>query len=203
VSSNQAFWTIADIGTGFYKEKGSKFFGFALPVSSEEEIKEHLTRLRSENPDACHVCYAFKLGADGQIFRASDDGEPHNSAGPPILGQINASDVTNVLVAVVRIYGGTNLGVGGLILAYKTAAKEALDNAPKIEKVPQILFNLTFSYNQMPDVLRAIKVQQIEMKHQTMELSCAMQVAVKEEQMENWIDFLQSANIDFERLTFV
>ena len=127
------FRTLSTSGEGFYKEKGSKFLGYAYPCSDTNQVKVHLERLRKENPGCVHVCYAYCLGSKKEAYRYSDDGEPSNSAGAPIYGQIKSFDLTNVLIAVVRYYGGTNLGVGGLINAYRTAAKEALENASIIE----------------------------------------------------------------------
>ena len=135
---------------------------FAVPVASEEEVKAFIAQKRKEHHLAVHVCSAFRLGADFKLYRASDDGEPSNSAGPPILGQIQAFELTNVLIAVVRYYGGTNLGVGGLITAYKTAAKVALENAQLIEKEEMELFELTCTYEQMPKVMSFLKKEAVE-----------------------------------------
>lgn len=121
--------TISSVSQGFYREKGSKFIAHAIPCTDEEKAKAHIQRLRKENSGACHVCFAWRFGAMKFQERFSDDGEPNNSAGRPIFGQIQAFDLTNVLIAVVRFYGGTNLGVGGLIQAYKTASEEALQKA--------------------------------------------------------------------------
>ena len=131
--------TIQITGEGIYKEKGSKFNGYAYPVQSVDAVKEHLDRLRKENPGCVHVCYAYCIGSRKEEYRYSDDGEPSNSAGAPIFGQIKSFDLTNVLVAVVRYYGGTNLGVGGLINAYRTAAKEAFEKAKKLPNKQQLL----------------------------------------------------------------
>lgn len=128
------YYTIAAHAEGSYKEKGSKFYAHAFPCLSEEEAKEKIALLRKENPQAVHVCFAWRLGVSQYHDRFSDDGEPNNSAGKPIFGQIISNDVTNVLVAVVRYYGGTKLGVGGLIQAYKTASDEAFSNAKIIQK---------------------------------------------------------------------
>ena len=151
------FRTIQNTGEGVYKEKGSKFYGYAYPCASVEVIKEHLNRLRKENPGCVHVCYAYCLGSKKEDYRYSDDGEPSNSAGAPIYGQIKSFELTNVLVAVVRYYGGTNLGVGGLINAYRTAAKEAFDNATIIEDEDRGTVELTFTYEAMPFVMNAVK----------------------------------------------
>ena len=151
------FHTLSASGEGFYKEKGSKFLGYAYPCSSVEEVKAHLERLRKENHGCVHVCYAYCLGSKKEDYRYSDDGEPSNSAGAPIYGQIKSFDLTNVLVVVVRFYGGTNLGVGGLINAYRTAAKGAFENATIIEDEDREIIELTFSYASMPFVMNAVK----------------------------------------------
>ena len=170
------FRTIQAISEGFYKEKGSKFLAFAVPVASEDEVKAFIAQKRKEHHLAVHVCSAFRLGADFKLYRASDDGEPSNSAGPPILGQIQAFELTNVLIAVVRYYGGTNLGVGGLITAYKTAAKAALENAQIIEKEEMELFELTCTYEQMPKVMSFLKKEAIEILSQQMDLQCVFRL---------------------------
>ena len=151
------YLSIAKISEGFYKEKGSKFFAFAVPCKTEEEVKAFIQAKRKEHHQAVHVCSAFRLGSDKKVYRSSDDGEPSNSAGPPILGQIQSFDLSNVLVAVVRYYGGTNLGVGGLITAYRTAAKEALAQAEIIECEEEVVWKLQFSYADMPQVMKALK----------------------------------------------
>jgi len=151
------FRTIEVPGEGFYKEKGSKFIGVAYPCSCVEDVKAHLERLRKENHGCVHVCYAYCLGSKKEDYRFSDDGEPSNSAGAPIYGQIKSFDLTNVLVAVVRYYGGTNLGVGGLINAYRTAVKGALENATIIEDEDRIEIEVSFTYEAMPFVMNAVK----------------------------------------------
>ena len=170
------FRTIQATSEGFYKEKGSKFLAFAVPVLSEEEVKAFIAQKRKEHHLAVHVCSAFKLGADLKLYRSSDDGEPSNSAGPPILGQIQAFELTNILIAVVRYYGGTNLGVGGLITAYKTAAKAALENAQIIEKEEMELFELSCTYEQMPKVMSFLKKEAIEILTQKMDLQCTFRL---------------------------
>ncbi|MFM6935744.1 MAG: IMPACT family protein [Flavobacteriales bacterium] len=151
------FKSIAAISEGFYKEKGSKFYAFAVPCQTEEEVKAFIQAKRKEHHQAVHVCSAFRLGSDKKKYRSSDDGEPSNSAGPPILGQIQSYDLTNILVAVVRYYGGTNLGVGGLITAYRTAAKEALDQAEIIECEEEVRWELQFTYAELPQVMKSLK----------------------------------------------
>ena len=173
--------TIQTSAEGFYKEKGSKFLAFAVPVSSEEEIKSFIAQKRKAHPQAVHVCSAFRLGADLKTFRSSDDGEPSNSAGPPILGQIQAFELTNILIAVVRYYGGTNLGVGGLINAYRTAAKEALMAATIIEKEEEVELSLTFPYQKMHLVMDYIKREKIQILTQSLEAVCVVKILVSKQ----------------------
>ena len=151
------FRTIEVPGEGFYKEKGSKFLGYVYPCSNLDEVKAHLERLKKENHGCVHVCYAYCFGSKKEDYRYSDDGEPSNSAGAPIYGQIKSFDLTNVLVAVVRYYGGTNLGVGGLINAYRTAAKGALENATIIEDEDRVEIEVGFTFEAMPFVMNVVK----------------------------------------------
>ena len=170
------FRTIKNTGEGFYKEKGSKFLAFALPCQSEEEAKVQISKWRKEHHLAVHVCYAFRFGSDKKLFRSSDDGEPSNSAGPQILGQIQSYDLTNVLIAVVRYYGGTNLGVGGLINAYRTAAKDALGHAIIIEDEDQKELLVTFSYEQMPRVMKLVKSHNCVIVNQSFDQKCFLKL---------------------------
>ncbi|AEA42016.1 IMPACT family protein [Fluviicola taffensis] len=172
------FKTISELSEGFYKEKGSKFLAFAFPCKTEEEIKEHIQRLRKEHYQAVHVCSAFRLGSDKKRYRASDDGEPSNSAGAPILGQIQSFDLTNILIAVVRYYGGVNLGVGGLINAYRTASKEALENATIIDQEDEALITLLYKYNEMPQVMSVLKNSTAKIIEQDFQLSCKLSIHV-------------------------
>ena len=151
------YLSIAKISEGFYKEKGSKFYAFAVPCKTEEEVKAFIQSKRKEHHQAVHVCSAFRLGSDKKLYRSNDDGEPSNSAGPPILGQIQSFDVSNILIAVVRYYGGINLGVGGLITAYRSAAKDAMEQAEFIECEEEVVWELQFSYADMPHVMKTLK----------------------------------------------
>ena len=151
------FRTLKNTGKGVYKEKGSKFYAYAYPCQSIDKVKEHLERLRKENPGCVHVCYAYCLGSKKENYRYNDDGEPSNSAGAPIYGQIKSFDLTNLLVAVVRYYGGTNLGVGGLINAYRTAAKGACENASIIEDEDRVDIEVRFTYETLPFVMNIVK----------------------------------------------
>jgi uncharacterized YigZ family protein len=170
--------TIQAVSEGFYKEKGSKFLAFAIPCKTEEEAKEHIAAFRKEHHQAVHVCSAFRFGSNKKHYRSSDDGEPSNSAGPLILGQIQSFDLTNVLIAVVRYYGGTNLGVGGLINAYRTAAKEALENAIIIEQEETINYSLHFEYNAMPLVMALVKNYPVQVLRQDFQLDCTLELSV-------------------------
>ncbi len=157
---SDSYFTIANSSEGALKEKGSKFLSFAFAVNSEEEIKEQLRRLKKQHPSASHHCYAWQLGAGKQACRANDDGEPANSAGKPILSQIQARDLTNIMVVVVRYFGGTLLGVGGLINAYKQATQTALNNAEVVERFILFQYKVVFNFNETNSVMRVLKEQE-------------------------------------------
>jgi len=163
-----------------FKDKSSKFLGYAYPINSEEEVKPLIEQLKKEHHAARHWCYAWQLGVENIRYRANDDGEPSNSAGKPIYGQIISHKLTNILVVVVRYYGGINLGVGGLIQAYKTAAHYSLETAKKVEKIIKTHYKLEFEYTVLNKVMRIVKEQQLLIVNQTMELSCKMEVAVRQ-----------------------
>lgn len=154
-----------------FKEKNSKFFGNAYPIQSEEEVKPLIDILRKQHPNAGHFCYAYQIGTDAFSYRANDDGEPSNSAGMPIYGQIQSFSVTNVLLVVVRVFGGVKLGVGGLISAYKTTAQMVLESCEIVEKTIDIHFSITFDYQNMNKVMRVIKEKKLEMVSQKMEIN--------------------------------
>lgn len=167
-----------------YKEKNSKFFSYAFPVTSEEEIKSHLDVLRKQHNGAVHFCYAFQLGTETIQFRANDDGEPSNSAGMPIYGQIQSFSVTNILVVVVRFFGGVKLGVGGLISAYRTAAQMALEESEIIEKTIDIHFKVSFDYKNMNKVMRVIKEKNLSIVSQRMEENCEIEISTRKKNAE-------------------
>lgn len=167
-----------------YKEKNSKFFGYAFPISSEDEAKTILESLRKQHSSAGHCCYAFQIGADKIQFRANDDGEPSNSAGMPIYGQIQSFDVTNVLVAVVRYFGGVKLGVGGLISAYKISAQMALEASEILEKTIDIHYSIKFDYKNMNKVMRIIKEKNLDIVSQKMEMSCEIEIKTRKKNAE-------------------
>ena len=167
-----------------FKEKGSKFFGYAYPIISEEEVKPILEVLRKKHPTACHYCYAYQIGIEKINYRANDDGEPSNSAGMPIYGQIQSFSVTNILIVIVRIFGGTKLGVGGLITAYKTAAQLTLENCLIIEKTIDIHYLVSFDYKNMNKVMRVIKEKNLEIVNQKMEMSCKIEIKTRKKNTE-------------------
>jgi uncharacterized YigZ family protein len=154
-----------------FKEKNSKFFGYAFSIHSEEAVKPLIETLRKLHPNAGHFCYAYQIGADTVTYRANDDGEPSNSAGMPIYGQIQSFSVTNILIVVVRIFGGVKLGVGGLISAYKTTAQMVLETCEIIEKTIDIHFTIAFDYQNMNKVMRVIKEKKLEIVSQEMEIN--------------------------------
>ena len=167
-----------------FKEKNSKFFGYAFHVTTEDEIKSILNNLRKQHFGAGHFCYAFQLGTDTLFFRANDDGEPNNSAGMPIYGQIQSFGLTNVLVVVVRFFGGVKLGVGGLISAYKTAAQMALEESVIQEKTIDVHFQISFDYKNMNKVMRIIKEKNLEIISQQMKESCQIIIATRKKNAE-------------------
>lgn len=162
-----------------FKDKNSKFFGFAFPVKSESDVKNHLENLKKEHHSARHWCYAYQIGTETINYRTYDDGEPNNSAGQPIYGQILSFGLTNILIVVVRYYGGVKLGVGGLINAYKTTAQMALETSKIIERTINEEFVLSFDYKNLNSVMRAIKDKDLKIVSQRLELSCEIQISVR------------------------
>lgn len=173
------YLTISTPSTGVFKDKGSKFLSFAFPVKDEKKIKEIVDKLKKEYFDARHHCYAYRLGANKLVFRANDDGEPSGTAGKPILGQIVSKDLTNILIVVVRYFGGTLLGTSGLINAYKNASADCISNAAIVQMTVKEIYLLTFSYAQMNDVMKVIKDFEVETFDQNFELTCTMKVRLK------------------------
>lgn len=162
-----------------FKEKGSKFFGYAFPIKSEDDVKNYLEELKKKHHAARHFCYAYQIGIEKIKFRANDDGEPNNSAGLPIYGQIQSFKVTNVLVVSVRYFGGTKLGVGGLISAYKTSAQITLEVSEIIEKTIDVHFQLKFDYDMMNPVQRIVKERNIEIINQKLEMDCEYLISIR------------------------
>ena len=183
-----SYFTIREASQGFYKEKGSKFLAFAYPVDFESDIKEKIESLKKEYFDARHHCFAWTLGTDKIFFRAFDDGEPNHSAGDPILGQIRSKDLRNVLVVVVRYFGGVKLGVGGLMDAYKAAAKDALSKAIIIEKEVTEVLHLVYNYASTPEVMRLVKEFDFIIVEQKFEDNCELKFEIKTRDKESVID---------------
>jgi uncharacterized YigZ family protein len=185
------YLTIVNQSEGFYKEKGSKFIAFAFPINSEEEVKFHVDTLRKNHPGACHVCYAYRLGVEGEKYRQNDDGEPTGTAGKPIYGQLLSLDLTDTLIAVVRYFGGTKLGTGGLIEAYKEAAKDALKNAHIVSRQLTCKIRLLFEYAEM-NVANQIE-QNFEacVLYRKFEESCEMQLEIPLKHQDEVINFLK------------
>src|SRR5687767_15137498 len=174
-----SFRTLQAPAEGIYKEKGSKFLAFAYPVTAEQDVKDHLALLQKKYFDARHHCFAWMLGPEKKMFRSFDDGEPNHSAGDPILGQVRSKDLTNLLIVVVRYFGGVKLGVGGLISAYKAAAEDALIHATIIEKEVLKTLNLHYDYSSTPEVMRLIKEFDLVIKTQTFDERCFLALNYK------------------------
>ena len=168
--------TVDKLTEGFYKEKNSKFIAYAIACYSENDVKNNLDIWRKKHPQAGHLCYAYRLGLEGAKYRADDDGEPSNSAGAPILGQIDSFNLTNVLIGVVRYYGGVNLGVGGLITAYRSVAKDAIENGEIVELEVHQWFTITFNYEDMPHVMNFLKKQNIPISEKKFEIDCELKI---------------------------
>lgn len=179
VRMTERYLTIAGEAEGIYKDKGSKFLAFAVPAESIEDVKEQLEQFRQRYHDARHVCYAYMLGAERQDYRANDDGEPSGTAGRPILGQINSRQLTNILIVVVRYFGGILLGTGGLITAYKEAASDALSRAEIVEKDVMIGKTLRFPYEKMNEVMRLLKDTQAVITRQDFDGECIIECNIK------------------------
>jgi uncharacterized YigZ family protein len=176
--------TITQPGSGIYKEKGSKFIALAYPVTAEDGVKQILEDLRKEYYDARHHCYAYILGPDRSAWRVNDDGEPSGTGGKPIHGQILSFDLTNILIVVIRYFGGTKLGVSGLINAYKSAAKDALLQAEIVEKTVNEIYKLEFPYELMNDVMRIIKEEDLHMIDNQFNNSCTITYSIRKNEAD-------------------
>jgi len=168
---------------GIFRDRGSKFLAFAYPIQSENQIKEIVARLKTEHPKARHHCWAMRLTIDRSVFKLNDDGEPSGTAGRPMLNTLLSKDITNMLVVVVRYFGGTLLGVPGLINAYKTATEDALTNALVIEKTVNDIYTISFDYLQMNDVMRLIKDADLQIIEQQFDNNCSIQVSIRKTQV--------------------
>jgi uncharacterized YigZ family protein len=178
------YQTIATTSEGYYTEKRSKFLAFAHHVECVDEIKEILAQYRKKYYDARHVCYAYMLGADRAEFRANDDGEPSSTAGKPILGQINSNELTDILIVVVRYYGGVNLGTSGLIVAYREAAADAIAHAEIVTRQVEEVITYTFAYPQMNDVMRIVKEMNPRILSQTYDNTCEIRLSIRQSEAE-------------------
>ena len=185
-SISDTYRSIAAPSKGIYKELGSKFLALAYPVETEEAAKNIIAALRKEHFDARHHCFAWRLGLTGELYRFSDDGEPSSTAGRPIYGQLLSQELSDILVVVVRWFGGVKLGVPGLIRAYKTATQDALANATIIEKVAGETFIVQFGYLQMNDVMKVLKEMGIAPLRQEFDLDCRLEVRVRLNQIEEF-----------------
>lgn len=176
--------TISDLSEGYYTEKRSRFLSFALPVRTPDEVKTQLDAYRKKYYDARHVCWAYMLGPDRTTFRANDDGEPSSTAGKPILGQINSNNLTDILIIVVRYFGGIELGTSGLIVAYRTAAAEAIAAARIEERTIDETITITFEYPHLNSVMRIVKEDKPDVLTQSFELTCEMTLRIRQSRMD-------------------
>ena len=181
---DDTYRTIRDLSEGYYTEKRSRFLSFALPVRTPDEVKTQIDAYRKKYYDARHVCWAYMLGPDRTTFRANDDGEPSSTAGKPILGQINSHNLTDILIIVVRYFGGIELGTSGLIVAYRTAAAEAIAAARIEERTVDKTITITFEYPHLNSVMRIVKEDKPDVLTQSFELTCEMTLRIRQSRMD-------------------
>ena len=181
---DDTYRTIRDLSEGYYTEKRSRFLSFALPVRTPDEVKTQIDVYRKKYYDARHVCWAYMLGPDRTTFRANDDGEPSSTAGKPILGQINSNNLTDILIIVVRYFGGIELGTSGLIVAYRTAAAEAIAAAHIEERTVDETITITFEYPHLNSVMRIVKEDKPDVLAQSFELTCEMTLRIRQSRMD-------------------
>ena len=181
---DDTYRTIRDLSEGYYTEKRSRFLSFALPVRTPDEVKTLIDAYRKKYYDARHVCWAYMLGPDRTTFRANDDGEPSSTAGKPILGQINSNNLTDILIIVVRYFGGIELGTSGLIVAYRTAAAEAIAAARIEERTIDETITITFEYPHLNSVMRIVKEDKPDVLTQSFELTCEMTLRIRQSRMD-------------------
>ena len=193
--------TIEKVSEGIFRDKGSKFIAYAYPIRSETEVKNLVSELRSEHPKARHFCWALRLSPDRSVFKLQDDGEPSGTAGRPILNTILSSDLTNILIVVVRYFGGTLLGVPGLINAYKMASSEAITNAEIVERTVNDVYEIEFDYLVMNDVMRVIKEEQPETIEQMFDNKCMMRLSIRKSLLTRVLNRLEK--IDGLKLSFL
>jgi uncharacterized YigZ family protein len=188
---DDTFKTISKPSEGMFKDKGSRFFAYLYPIQSEAEIKDIIAELKSIHPKASHHCWAIRLSLDRSIFRLNDDGEPSGTAGRPILNTLLSFDLTNVLAVVVRYFGGTLLGIPGLINAYKTATIEAIQASEVIVKTVDLVFKIEFSHSVMNEVMKVVKEENIKIFNQFFDLSCTFSLEIRQSQVNNVINRLE------------
>ncbi len=194
------FYTIEKAAMAEYKDRGSKFIAYACPVRSVEDFKLKLNEIKKEHPKATHHCFAYRIGLDGNVFRVSDDGEPSGTAGRPILGQLDSKELTNTLVVVVRYFGGTLLGVPGLINAYRSAASLAIQMTPVVQKPVEIKYIIQFDYTQMHDVMQVVKQIGCSVLEQEMNLFCRISVGISRGRLEEAIyRFREIPNLEWQK----
>ena len=194
------YLTIEKPAEGLYKEKGSKFKAHIFHVTSEDEVRDILTRLKKEFHNARHHCYAYQLGIEERAYRVNDDGEPSGTAGKPIYGQILSNDLTNVLIVVTRYFGGTKLGVSGLINAYRSTARDAIENAIIITKTINEQYSIVFTYPEINTVMRIVKEEDVQVISQEFDLTCKMQLAVRRrnrEKFEQRFEMLHNVRLEY------
>lgn len=198
MAADDFYNTIEVAGTAEFKDRGSKFLAFAYPISSTEDFKKNLAGLKKEHTKANHHCFAYRIGTDKNNFRVSDAGEPSGTAGRPILGQIDSKNVTNILIVVVRYFGGTLLGVPGLINAYKTAASLVLQLTPLVRKPVLVPYHLQFDYTQMNEVITIVKNTQCVIEKQEMQLFCVMDIGIPKHRLQEVaLKFSEIRNLEF------
>jgi len=198
---DDTYKTIKTLSEGTFRDKGSKFIAYAFPFNDEENLKEILASVKSEHPKARHWCYAYRLSPDRTVFRVNDDGEPSGSAGRPILNTLLSYELTNILVIVVRYFGGTLLGIPGLINAYKNATQEAIDAAEVIEKTQEDVYKIDFDYLQMNEVMRIIKEDDLEIHKQDFDNRCSITLSIRQLQVNQVVQKLD--NIENTKLVYL
>lgn len=186
--------TIVSPSEGIFRDKGSKFLAYAYPLRNEDQVKDLVTQLKSEHPKARHHCWAYRLTPDRSVYRINDDGEPSGTAGRPILNTLLSNDLTNILVVVVRYFGGTLLGVPGLINAYKTATQEALNAAEVVEQTVNDIYHVSFGYEQMNDVMRIVKDEGIGVLKQDFDNRCGLELEIRQQQVNRVLGRLQQVD---------
>lgn len=192
---NDTYRSIKKASEGLFKDNGSRFIALAYPVESEAEVKEIVASLKKEYHDARHHCYAYRIGLKGDVWRANDDGEPSGSAGRPILGQIDSAGLSDILVVVVRYFGGIKLGIPGLIRAYKSSTADALEAAEVVEKIAGEWIRLDFPYDKLPSVMKTVKDMELPQRNQSFEMECSMELFVRLAQKDDFLERIEKLDI--------